>query len=132
MITLSPSTQIMPRQYEPLPPLWYVQDQLALSDRYPSGLEWRNTTGRHAAGDMAGCRMTGKQFFLVSLFSRRYQAHRLVYYLRTEQDPGNADVLHGVDNPERDNRKELVLFTRKDRSSTKRSQFRSDYSSFVS
>jgi hypothetical protein len=92
-------------------------------------LEWRQTTGRHGVGEMAGKRMTGKSFYLVSLFSRRYQAHRLVYYLRSGTDPGSADVLHGDDNPEKDNRKELVLFHRKDQSHTRRSKYRSDYCS---
>ena len=40
-------------------------------------------------------------------------AHRVVYYLRTGEDPENKDVRHGDDNLERDNRKELTLYARK-------------------
>jgi NAD(P)H-dependent FMN reductase len=33
--------------------------------------------------------------------------------MRTGEDPGNADVVHGSDNPKRDNRMELILYQRK-------------------
>jgi hypothetical protein len=67
---------------------------------------------------MAGFRMTGKPFYLVYLFSHRYPAHRIVYYLRTGEDPGNADVLHETGNETKDNRKPLFLYQRKNKTKT--------------
>jgi len=63
--------------------------------------------------DSAGILHQNGKFFYVSLANVKFTAHRLVYYLRTGIDPGNADVLHLPDNPERDNRKELILKQRK-------------------
>lgn len=97
----------MPRAYLPLLPLWYYQEKLQLSERYPSGLEWAIRSARYDVGDMAG-KWTGR-YYVLRLGGDTYHSHRLVYYLRTGTDPGNADVLHGADNPEKDNRKELTL-----------------------
>lgn len=48
-----------------------------------------------------------------------YMAHRVVYYLRTAQDPQDLDVLHEASNPDKDNRKPLLVsdkYTRKQKS----------------
>jgi hypothetical protein len=95
-----------------MPPLWYVQDRLELSSDYPSGLAWKVASARYKVGEMAGKQMTGRQVFLVYLSGHRYPAHRLVYYLRTGQDPGNSDVLHESHNETKDNREHLYLFNR--------------------
>ncbi|NBX71588.1 hypothetical protein EBQ91_01550 [bacterium] len=49
---------------------------------------------------------------LVRMSGEQFHAHRLVYFLRTGQDPGNADVLHLPDNIDKDNRKDLVRHVR--------------------
>ena len=103
----------MPRAYQEMPPLWWIEEEVKLSDQYPSGLEWLKTNRFHAAGEMAGQPRKDGRYYYVSLLGCRYPAHRVVYYLRTGQDPLNADVMHGADNPERDNRKELTLLKRK-------------------
>jgi len=103
----------MPRNYTPMMPLWWVEEQLELTDRYPTGLAWRTKNRFHEPGDPAGILHQNGKFFYVSLANVKFTAHRLVYYLRTGIDPGNADVLHLPDNPERDNRKELILKQRK-------------------
>ena len=101
----------MARTYLEMLPLWYVQEQLELSDQYATGLVWKTTARNHTAGDMAG-RLHGKYAY-VSLCGSRYQAHRIVYYLRTGIDPENADVLHDASNTSYDNRQALTLRQRK-------------------
>ncbi len=104
---------LMARTYQQLPPLWYLTEHLELSDQYPSGLAWKQEGHYHKAGEMAGrARKHGRHFY-VGLLNERYLAHRIVYFMRTGEDPGNADVVHGSDNPERDNRMELTLYQRK-------------------
>lgn len=103
----------MARTYLEMLPLWYVQEQLELSDQYATGLVWKTQERGHKPGDMAG-RQHGK-YAHVSLCGNRYQAHRLVYYLRTGTDPGDADVVHDPSNVIYDNREALTLRQRKAR-----------------
>jgi hypothetical protein len=104
---------LMARTYQQLPPLWYLEEQLELSDQYPSGLAWKQEGPYHKAGEMAGrARKHGRHYY-VGLLNERYLAHRIVYFMRTGEDPGNADVVHGSDNSERDNRMDLTLYQRK-------------------
>jgi hypothetical protein len=115
----------MAREYKQLLPLWYLRARLKLSLKYPSALEWRETTGRHKAGDMAGKWNSTGQYYVIRMNGDQFHAHRIVYYLRTGKDPGNFDVMHGSDNPEKDNRKRLTLFERKktNKRQTKRESF---------
>lgn len=104
---------LMARLYQQLPPLWYLEEQLELSDQYPSGLAWKQEGPYRQVGEMAGrARKHGRHYY-VGLLDKRYLAHRIVYFMRTGEDPGNADVVHGSDNPKRDNRMELTLYQRK-------------------
>lgn len=64
----------------------------------------------YEVGDMAG-KWTGR-YYVLWMAGESFHAHRVVYYMRTQQDPGNADVVHGPDNLEKDNRKELTLYLR--------------------
>jgi hypothetical protein len=112
------------RKYTSMPPLSYVQERLALSDDFPSGLVWIQTYQRHKTGEMAGKHSAHNGYYSVWLQNTQYVAHRLVYFLRTGEDPGAADVKHGEDNPERDNRKPLTLFLRKSGNRVRRSYVR--------
>lgn len=103
----------MARSYQPLPPLWWVQENLELTDKHPCGLKWKTSDRYRDAGDFAGKLMSHGRFYTVSMLGVRYPAHRIVYYLRTGSDPGNADVLHDKANVERDNRLELTLYQRR-------------------
>ena len=110
---LSTPLALMARTYHKLPPLWYLEEQLELSDDYPSGLVWKQDGPCHKAGEMAGrARKHGRHYY-VGLLDEQFLAHRIVYYMRTGEDPGNADVVHGADNSKRDNRMELTLYQRK-------------------
>jgi hypothetical protein len=122
-----PIMDSMPRAYKPLLPLWYLRAKLKLSLKYPSALEWRETTGRHKAGDMAGKWNGTGQYYVIRMNGDQFHAHRIVYYLRTGKDPGNMDVIHGDDNPEKDNRKLLFLFARKKPKAAKPRATRSDF-----
>jgi len=103
----------MARTYHKLPPLWYLEEQLELSDEYPSALVWKQDGPCNKAGEMAGrARKHGRHYY-VGLLDEQFLAHRIVYYMRTGEDPGNADVVHGADNSKRDNRMELTLYQRK-------------------
>lgn len=62
---------------------------------------------------MAGSWKPALGRYVICIGGGRYQAHRIVYYLRTGTDPGQDVVIHKADNPDRDNRKELVLQKRK-------------------
>lgn len=97
----------MSRNYRPIPP--YAKDFVALSDETPSGLIWTKETKRHKPGEPVTRRMGNTLFYGVSIHSTVYLAHRIVYYLRTGEDPGTGDVVHGPKNPECDNRKPLSL-----------------------
>jgi hypothetical protein len=100
----------MAREYRQLPLLWELQSLLELSDLTPSGLVWKQSSTRHAAGEPAGNYNPRTGYYTVFLYRIPYVAHRLVYYLRTGEDPGTADVIHKNPNEmPRDNRKELVL-----------------------
>lgn len=96
-----------------MPPLWHMQQKLKLSDRYPSGLEWVETTGRHTEGQMAGRLDNSQKYFVVALGGDKYHAHRIVYYLQTGNDPGNADVLREDGKPVHEFPSKLILQERK-------------------
>jgi len=61
---------------------------------------------------MAGYWKKSLKRYVVSICGDLLYSHRIVYYMRTGEDPGDRDVMHLSDNPERDNRKELVLYQR--------------------
>jgi hypothetical protein len=97
----------MSRHYKPIPQ--YISTIVGLSDDSPSGLKWLTSNARRSAGDPVTRKDACDGFYRVSVDNTVYLAHRVVYYLRTGMDPGGADVVHGSDNPERDNRKSLTL-----------------------
>ena len=105
----------MARQYRPMPPLWYIRQKVRLADVYPSGLEWAETTGRHREGEMAGYLEHKGRYYDVSIDNQKLHAHRIVYYLRTGEDPGNADVKRPQDCPKDALPSELWLESRKER-----------------
>lgn len=109
----------MARSYRELPPYYWLVENLDLTDQYPSGLVWKTAGRNHEPGDMAGVLRTDGRFYTISLMGIKYPAHRVVYYLRTGEDPKDADVLHDKCNKERDNRLELTLYRRRTRPAPK-------------
>lgn len=111
----------MPRAYKPLVPLEELQARLKLSADSPSGLVWLEETGWHKPGEVAGRLDHSGQYYVLSLNNEKYHAHRLVYYLRTGEDPGSSDVLKKEDG-------ELVLQQRKrPKPRTRRNRRNSDW-----
>ena len=98
----------MSRNNKEMPPLWRARELLQLSDRYPSGLEWRVKKACNDAGSQAGRLNKTTGYYMVCIDNVVYLAHRVVYYLRTGTDPINTDVLHEPSNKDKDNRKVLV------------------------
>lgn len=109
----------MARTYQEMPPLWWVQENLELDPDHPCGLKWKTSDRYHDAGDAAGKTTSHGRFYTVSMLGVRYPAHRVVYYLRTGDDPKDADVLHDKDNIARDNRLNLTLYKRRTRPAPK-------------
>ena len=91
-----------------MPPLWRVQELIKLSDRYPSGLEWVVDKACNKAGTQAGRMNKVTGFYMVCIDNTVYLAHRVVYFLRTEEDPIDMDIMHEFGNFDKDNRKKLV------------------------
>ena len=99
----------MPRYYKPLPELWEAEIYVRLSDKYPTGLEWAMSDGWRKEGEQAGKLYKGDRFYCLDINRERWMAHRIVYMLRTRENPGNHDIFHAADNTEKDNRKTLYL-----------------------
>ena len=95
------SIHYMSRDYKPLPPLWRIQEVLALTDEHPSGLLYikKNRPVKRLH------RHSG--FYLVSIDAEVYQAHRIVYALRTGELPDKCCISHNRGNSTKDNRMEL-------------------------
>lgn len=91
-----------------MPPLWRVQELIKLSDRYPSGLEWVVDKACNKAGTQAGRMNKVTGFYMVCIDNTVYLAHRLVYFLRTQEDPIELDIMHEHNNFDKDNRKSLT------------------------
>lgn len=98
----------MSRNHKEMPPLWRVQELLLLSDKYPSGLEWRVKKACNPAGTQAGRLNKSTGYYMICIDNVVYLAHRVVYYLRTGIDPVNTDILHETLNKDKDNRKKLI------------------------
>jgi hypothetical protein len=79
-----------------------------LSDCHPSGLEWRVSRGSRLAGTQAGRLNPKTGYYMVSVDNHVYLAHRIVYFLRTQDDLTYYTVRHLDNNPDKDNRKPLV------------------------
>ena len=99
----------MGRHHMPLPPLWRLNELFCLSDRYPSGLEWKVAKAGYRPGDQAGRLHKVTGFYKVSVDNKFYLAHRIVQYIRTEKDLVHSTVSHAPDNFDKDNRKELIV-----------------------
>lgn len=93
----------------PLPDLWRLNELFRLSDQYPSGLEWKIAKARYKPGDQAGRLNKTTGFYVVSVDNTTYLAHRIVQYMRSEEDLTYCAVTHDPSNRDKDNRKELTV-----------------------
>ena len=97
----------MSRCYVELPPLWRLHQLFRLSDQYPSGLEWAVAKAGYEVGEQAGRLIRSTGYYRVCVDNQTYQAHRIVYYMRTGELPNHYDVKHESSNKTKDNRLEL-------------------------
>jgi hypothetical protein len=100
------------RRYKPLPfdSIEHATEYLKLSENYPSGLEWVYEDGWRTKGEMCGKWNATGEYYVVRLFGEQYHAHRIVYFLRTGEDPAGKDIIHGETNKSKDNRKDLMAW----------------------
>lgn len=89
--------------HRPLPPLWLLTSRFEIDPSAPSGLRWK--MGIRRGRPVGSLNRTGYwQLELTHGGDRhRLQAHRVVYYLSTEEDPGELEVDH-INRDRGDNR----------------------------
>lgn len=92
--------------YRPLPPIERLNELLKVveipEEKYGilSGLVWRvNRTRAAKVGSMAGCQHKApsnpkRKNWVVRIDSANYFASRVIYYMTTGENPGNAQVDH--------------------------------------
>lgn len=77
---------------------------------------------------MAGYLENKGRYYVVSLLGDKYHTHRLVYYMRTGCDPGNADVFPADGGSRTRFPGEMVLIQRQAaKPRTRRNRRRSDW-----
>ena len=90
--------------HSPLPPLELLQELFVISSDSPSGLRWKSPrANRVRVNGIVGAK-TPKGYWDVRITtdkSRCYKAHRIVYFLQTERDPGvlQVDHVNGTSDP---------------------------------
>lgn len=83
----------------PLPPLELLEEYLEVDETSPSGLKWKKvkTANQKKPGDVAGYQRNPGGYWFVGIKTdktRQYPAHRIVFYLKTKQDPGLSLIDH--------------------------------------
>lgn len=96
-----------------LPPLWRLEELFRLSNKYPSGLEWRIAKAGYQPGDEAGRPNKKTGFYMISVDNKIYLAHRIVHYMRTRVEIDLFIIRHDPSNSTKDNRKPLVCVSNK-------------------
>lgn len=102
----------MSSSYKPMPPLWRLCELFVLSDDHPSGLAWAVHKAGYKPGEQAGRLNAASNVYDVCIDGVLFKAHRIVYYLRTGQNPDDHAVTHHYSNKTKDNREQLIA-TRK-------------------
>ena len=100
---------------KPLPPIKYLQEMFIIDLTSPSGLCWSKAPSSWIkAGTNAGSKRTGDHYWRIRWRYQghdvEYLAHRILYALQTQIDPGEMFIDH-VDN-DKDNTKPLRLVTK--------------------
>lgn len=88
------------RGIRPIPEI--VKELFVVDDSVPSGLVWKVSAknGKCKAGDMAGVLLKGtRDKYQVSVRGHGiFYTHRIVYFLKTDENPGSMIVRHLQDN----------------------------------
>lgn len=82
------------RKHKPLPK--ELKDWLYVDLSIPQGLRWRKNKARKKQGDPAGCRFTAGncEYYITRFNGVTYLNHRVIYFLQTNQDPGDNLIDH--------------------------------------
>jgi hypothetical protein len=89
----------MPILTNPLPPFEFVNNLFIIDNSSPSGLRWKNPIcARLKAGDVAGTLRKKNKYWQVQITHNKttkiYFVHRVIFYLKTQKDPGLNYVDH--------------------------------------
>ena len=73
----------------------FVKFELKIEETSPSGLVWKINKGPRAKKESkAGCLNKTNGYYYVRLNDKLYLAHRLIWFLAFEEDPGNSQIDH--------------------------------------
>ncbi len=93
----------------------------------PSGLRWKNSTGvKNRNGSVAGS-LKPHGYWVVRCLRKDYYVHRLIYLLRTKEDPVNHEIDHSINDGSKDNKKLLRKATRSENAANgKKKQYKKE------
>jgi hypothetical protein len=81
--------------YIKLPNFEFLHDCLEIDETSPSGLRWKNPNkySNKKKGDVAGNK-TDEGYWRVRINYIKYTAHRIIFYMKTGEDPGDYQIDH--------------------------------------
>ncbi len=80
-----------------LPPLSLLNHLFEIDEKSPSGLIWKNPRSRSVKKGASAGRINNKGYYHVSIRTdkdRNYKVHRIIYYMKTGEDPGSFYIDH--------------------------------------
>ena len=81
----------------PLPPLELLNHLFELSETSPSGLIWKNPRSNSVKKGSTAGRINSYGYYHVGIRTdkdRNYKTHRIIYYMKTGEDPQNFCIDH--------------------------------------
>ena len=81
--------------YMKLPDYEFLHHCLEIDETSPSGLRWKNPNkySKKKKGDIAGG-LTEEGYWRVRINYVKYTAHRIIFYMKTMEDPGDYQIDH--------------------------------------
>ena len=84
--------------YIKLPDFKFLHHCLEIDEASPSGLRWKNPNkfSNKKKGDVAGNK-THEGYWRVRINYVKYTTHRIIFYMKTGEDPGDYQIDHAED-----------------------------------